>query len=118
MNRYKMVNSRTKEVLEFTRPYLTGREIKWATQMVHDYIDRTISDSITISIYRNDVMIALINGFVSRPYAGAACRCVMVITDLTKHMWEPENIGRVVDWSYLPTGQGIETLTCMEEAWR
>lgn len=117
MNRYKMINSRTDEVLEFTRPYLTGREIKWATNMVHDYVDRTLNEDIEIHIYRNDKSIATVFGIVLDTTGGYIVSTNIV--DYTKiHNLEDIYSGKTVYRSHLSTGHGIERLTCMEEAWR
>lgn len=117
MNRYKMVNNRTDEVRVFTRPYLTGREIKWATQMVHDYMDRTLKEDIEIDIYRNDKRIATVFGIILDTSFGYIVSTNIV--DYTKiHSLEDIYSGKKVYRSHLSTGKGIETLTCMEEAWR
>lgn len=105
MNKYQFKFEQTGEILEFTRPYLSRREMKWATQMIHDYFDRSLGSNARILILRNGERYGCVI---------ACCVEAGIVTMCAPTIIEYKNL----TYSYLSTGHYVVHPTTSEEVWR
>lgn len=97
MNLYQMNFRETEEIVQMSRPHLTSRDLKIATDLIHNFLELSMEQSANIDILRNGEKIYTISAYAVPHGCGTAIAVPVIVDQINRSRY-----------CKLSTGSGVE----------